>query len=1125
MRTKRASQQNLTFRCLLFTFCMLVFSGGLYAAGEEEYQKKKITVQANQETVEQVLNKIGKAAEVRFFYNHSAFDFSKKISIDAKEQELRNVIGQVLAEYPVDVEYQLNHTIVLRQKTQNIASVEVQKVSGRVTDAKNGEALIGASIVLKESPGIGVVTDIDGNFHLELAQGSATALIVSFIGYQTEEIKLSGSGNVENVTVKLTPMATELEDVVVTGMAPRKASGFTGRYVTVKGDELKRLNPNNLLQALSMFDPSFHIVENNLRGSDPNALPEFRLRGDVQLGTVSESAANYQMMMGDYSNRPNMPLFILDGFETTLQRIVDLDPERVESITILKDAAGTAMYGSKASNGVLIFETKKPQPGALTVNYSGNVGVSIPDLSDYNLMNASEKLDYELRAGLFTTANMLNYYNKYKAELLRGVNTYWLSEPLRTAATHRHSLSLEGGDEAIRYSLNLNYGNEFGVMKGSDRNNMGLGLTLSYRRKKWNISNSLSMTNTLANNSPYGSFSQYTKLNPYYRMKDESGRYQNIIEIKPMGAGSNQQTITNPLYNTQFPYKDLSKNFSIVDNFSLEYAIMDNLRLNGQVSFTKGTARTEQFKSSNHTDFANVEDLTERGSYMKNTGESIGWNANASINYNWVSGKHGLFAVARWNVESSVSDGINLSAKGFPNDNMNDFLFAFEMDQRVSGNESTSRSVGVLGSLNYMYDQKYSVDVNIRGDLSSQFGGNTGMAPFWSVGTRWNAHREKWFEGTIVSNLTVSANMGITGSQSYSPYQAKETYSFADLMFPYPGGDVLGAQLMGIGNPDLGWSKTNAKSVAVELGLWNSRLNISASYYHNYTDQMLLATNVQPSTGFPTYTRNVGAVLNEGIDVTVNGLLISDYERQMQWSLGINLTHNRNVIKKLSNELKEMNRENQDERDKILPVYEEGESTTVLKLVPSLGIDPATGEEMFLKLNGEKTFVWDAADKIPVGDTEPKVRGTIPTSFIWKNLTVNMAFSFQVGGDRFNQTLLDKIENSNISENVDKRAGGADRWSPTNRYAKYKKISIDNQQTPTSTRFLQRYNEFVFNSIGVGYRFDPKQFKFLEICKIASLSLNASMQDIGRISTVKQERGLDYPFARSFNLSVSVLFN
>ena len=200
------------------------------------------------------------------------------------------------------------------------------------------------------------------------------------------------------------------------------------------------------------------------------------------------------------------------------------------------------------------------------------------------------------------------------------------------------------------------------------------------------------------------------------------------------------------------------------------------------------------------------------------------------------------------------------------------------MDQRVNGEESTQRSVGMTGSLNYMYDQRFSVDFNIRGDLSSQFGADTKMAPFWSVGLRWNMEREKWLEGSIISNLTLFGSVGTTGSQSYSPYQAKETYSFGDLMFPYPSGDVLGAQLMAIGNPDLGWSKTMQKSVSLEFGLWNSRLNATVSYYHNYTDEMLLGTNIQPSTGFSTLTRNVGAVLNEGVDVSLNGLLINNYE-------------------------------------------------------------------------------------------------------------------------------------------------------------------------------------------------------------------------------------------------------
>ena len=357
-------------RFLMVALCMLLFTGSLHAAGDEDYQRKKISVQATNETIEQVLDKISKSADVRFFYNHSALDFSKKITLNLKDIELREAVSKVLQGQKVEIEYQPNHTIVLRPQRipDGITSINI---SGKIVDASNNEPLIGASVVLKEQRGVGVVTDIDGNFRISVPEGGASALVISYVGYEGEELAINGNGDMKDLTIKMTPASVEMEGVVVTGMAPRKSESFTGSYVSVKGEELKKLSPNNLLQALQFFDPSFRIVENNSRGSDPNAMPEFQMRGNAQIGDFSNSSMN--MLVGNYSNQPNMPLFVLDGFETTLQKIVDLDPERVASITILKDASATAIYGSRAANGVVVFETKKPLPGALNVTYSTNV--------------------------------------------------------------------------------------------------------------------------------------------------------------------------------------------------------------------------------------------------------------------------------------------------------------------------------------------------------------------------------------------------------------------------------------------------------------------------------------------------------------------------------------------------------------------------------------------------------------------------------------------------------------------------------------------------------------------------------------------------------------------------------
>lgn len=1121
MRKKNAKQHPLWVKLCYLVCALFLFSGQVNAQSADDYKNTNVTLKVANMPLSQVLDTLADMTDVKFFYNHAQINANKPVTLDVYNRALSYVLNIVLADQAVDIDYQMNRTIVLRARPKQDTSVPMKKVRGKVVDAATEEALPGASIVLKENKAMGVTSDVDGNFSVEVPEG-ITALLVSFVGYEEEEVALTG--DVSNLTVKLTLKQEELEDVVVTGMAPRKVEGFTGTYVSVKGEELKKLNPNNVLSALQLFDPSFRIVENNERGSDPNALPEFRMRGDVQLG--DSDPTEFQMMMGDYSNRPNMPLFILDGFEATLQRIVDLDPERIESVTILKDAAATAIYGSRASNGVLVFETRDPLPGRLNVSYSLNMAITAPDLSDYNLMNAAEKLEYERQAGLFRPGNAqeMNYYNEKLQEVLRGVDTYWLSKPLRTPFMHSHSLSMEGGDESIRYSLGLNYSANPGVMKGSDNTTMGLDLTLAYQRKGWNIRNVLSLSNREGNNSPYGSFSEYTKANPYYRERDENGNLIRVFERKSMGVGYSSVLMTNPVWDAQFPHKDRNVNFNVTNNFSIEWAILENLRLNAAVSFTKGIARNETFTSANDTEFADEDDLTRKGRNTKSVGETFDWNVNASASYNWVKDRHTVMLYGRWEASESQSNSVNLTAYGFPNDNMTDFLFAFEMEDRASGDESTSRSVGVVGQVSYMYDMRYSVDFSVRGDISSQFGDDAGMAPFWAVGFRWNAYNEPWLKNSFVSNLVVHGSYGITGSQSYEPYQATETYSFEDLMFSYPTTDVLGAQLMGIGNPDLGWSKTKNTSVGIDFGLFNNRLNASASYYHNLTENLLMQYTLPPSVGFSTVTMNLGSVLNEGIDLSLNGLLINDYTRGIQWSLGINGAHNRNVIKEISNRLEAMNEQRRESLEDPQTLYEEGKSTSGLYTVPSLGIDPATGQEIYLKQDGSKTFVWDPADKVYIGETTPKWNGAINSSFIYKDWSVSLGFSYTLGEKYYNQTLVDKIENAQAGYNLDKRAL-THRWSETNRHAKYKAITINGSSTPQSSRFVQDRNTLTFSSITAGYRFDQSKYNFLKTCRISSCNLNFSMNDIAVLSTVKTERGLDYPYARTFNLSLSIVFN
>ena len=277
---------------------------------------------------------------------------------------------------------------------------------------------------------------------------------------------------------------TEMEEVVVTGYGKVRKESFTGSSVSISKEQLMKVSKTNVLKALQAFDPSFRIQTNNKWRSDPNALPEMYIRGRSGVG-VKQLDPNYTSK-GNLENNPNLPTFIMDGFEISAQKLYDMDPARIANITILKDAAATALYGSRAANGVVIITTVAPKPGKLNVSY-GLIGeITMPDLSSYNLMDAKEKLEAESLAGVYDVQDANDpgynlqwqeiYYRKLN-NINKGVDTYWLSFPLQTAFNQKHSMFVEGGSENLRFGVDLSYYNEDGIMKESFRDRLGVGVT------------------------------------------------------------------------------------------------------------------------------------------------------------------------------------------------------------------------------------------------------------------------------------------------------------------------------------------------------------------------------------------------------------------------------------------------------------------------------------------------------------------------------------------------------------------------------------------------------------------------------------------------------------------------
>ena len=1072
---------------MLCAMLLCVTSAKAQSGALDDWKNTPVTLRVSNEPLGTVLEKVAKQANATIEFQEVALvGIARPTTLNVKDVPLDKVLGNLIGDQNVLVRYETGRHIIISSYTRDIDDKEMLRIEGIVTDAKTNETLVGATVMLTDGTktgGVkGSITDVNGKFSLQVPRKSS--IKVSYMGYESVSLQITRSN--PGMRIALKADGHMVEEVVVTGLSKRSKSSFTGNYVSVKGEELRKLNPNNILKSLQFYDPSFKVLESNTRGSDPNAQPEFLIRGDQNLGTTA-SLNSMDLLLDNVSSRPNTPLFVLDGFIVSMSRILQLDPERIENVTILKDAAATAIYGSRASNGVVVIETKVAPDGVLSVSYNGGLTVQAPDLTDYKLMNAREKLQMEWDAGVYEPSNdkSMNRYNQLLRNVLAGVDTYWLSKPLRTAITHRHSISAAGGTEVFRYSLDLNAAFNPGVMKGSEQNNKSLNFSMTYRKENVSVGASLNLSETDGHNSPYGSFSEYTRVNPYYRPTNDFGEYLQQLD-NHTGLGS--VPIANPLYNANVGIKDLTSNTNITASLNLEYRLLKNLRLTENVSYMRGMARTENFLPATHTVFITELDKTLRGSYTKNTGEMTSWSSNLGLNWNMAFKKHLLSVFGNWTLSEDRSNYVNLSAVGYPDSHMDDFIFGNKMRTHPSGSESIARSMGLITQLSYSYDNRYSVDVNVSSEITSRYADHN-LTPFWNS----------------------------------SPADAIEYYTFSQTMRPYASFSTLGAVLSRLNNPNIKWTKTDNMSFGLDVGVWKNRANLSFNYYNNISRQLLTNYDLAPSTGFESQYINAGELQNRGFDATLNVIALQNIRKQFYWTVALGMNHNRNKIRKISDYLRKMNEEQLKSKSAPLPVYQEGKSTTTYYAVRSLGIDPMTGNEVFLTRNGEKTFKWNSADKVPVGDTTPKMNGTISSSVNWRDLSCTLGFIYKWGGIVYNQTLVDKIENSNIAYNLDRRAA-QDRWRKPGDVTKYKRIDLNGSQTPASDRFIMKDNELRLASVNVGYRFKQTDYKLLSRLNIDVLSLNFTTNDLLRLSTVKMERGLGYPFSRSYTFTCSIIF-
>ena len=1112
----KEQRRQPSFRVVLLAVFGFLLPALAYAAGPAD---TKMSINVKSLPVEQVLDEIHRKAKLDFFYDAGLAKNWPKVTLRMTNKSAEEVIDQVTA--LIGCTYTIKGNIVTI--TQQKMSGKERTIKGYVRD-ESGEPIIGAPICIGETR-VCTVTDAEGFYTFKIPV-EKTTLKYSYVGLSPEYVQIA-QGNADVTRDVVMRSDNQLGEVVVTGIFSKAKESYTGAVSQITQEQIELNRGQNLLQTLKNIDASINFAIDNINGSNPNNLPQLNIRGSASLPT------NVQEFNEGVQNSTNTPLIIMDGFEISLTKLMDYNDDEIESINILKDAAATAIYGSRGANGVIVVITKRPTAGQLKTNIEVGTTIEMPDISSYHLLNAADKLQLEFDAGIYNDSSRplvqqnlrKRYYDKLH-NVLDGIDTDWLAKPVRMGVGQNYKARFEGGNEEFRWGASLSYNNTEGAMKGSKRQTFNGGITLMYSIKNLTFRNYTSIGINKGRESKYGTFSKYAAMLPYYSPYNENGRL-----VRNFSAQGDSD-IQNPLYDASLNIINENGYKEIDNNFSIDWNILPVLRLRGQFGISSTDNTSDYFLPSEHSTFYNDsqystdEGYLRRGSYTYGTGRNNNLNASATLAYNnTFADKHQLYAGLNYEVATYDTYNYNFKAEGFSSEDITSITSGRSYAQNSSpyGSKSKSRRLGLTSNINYTYDNRYYVDFSYRIDGSSAYGSDKKWAPFWSAGIGWNLHNEKWLfkNNDVVNRLKLRASYGETGSQLSSTSGAVTSYSYITTQKYL---NWTGAIVNGLGNSNLTWQKTKEFNVGLEFGLWDDRIKGTLDVYSKNTSNLLSYMNLPLSVGFSQYLANVGEVKNNGFEASLAAYIIRDREHHFNWIISGQLVYDKNEISKLSDAVKIQNEEYLKQNVDVSTLFFEGRPQNSIYAVQSLGIDPSTGNEIFIDRDGNQTTTWNAGDKVFLGSAEPLYRGNLGSTLIYKKFTLNFSFSYHWGGYAYNSTLRDRVEvpiSTIRTQNVDERVL-SQRWFQPGDVTFFKRLTNNEDAHHSTSRYVMKDNVLQLQTVGLQYRWDTDWIRKAIRCNAVIFAVN--MNDLLYFSSIKRERGTSYPYARNLQASVKLSF-
>ena len=908
-----------------------------------------------------------------------------------------------------------------------------QKLKGQVIDATTGEPVIGVNVLVKGSTN-GTITDIDGKYELNAPAGAI--LQISFIGYKTVEIAATTSEQ----TIKLHEDTETLDEVVVVGYGVQKKESLTGAMSTLKENRLKDVTTPTVENMLNGKVSGVYVAPGS---GQPGSNGAVQIRGRA---TLSGSTS---------------PLWVIDGVIVGEDPGV-LNPSDIENMTILKDAASTAIYGSQGANGVIIVTTKMGKSEKMKINASVKLGVSTMTNGKMEVMNGAELYDYYAS---FPNQEDIKF-SRWNPEL-RNANFDWGELASQAGFTQDYNISLSGGNEKMSSYFSLGYYSEEGTVKGYKYDRYSFRYRSNYKPFSWltikpNISGSMKNTD----DSQYDYTAKYTMF-PWDSPYDEDG---NLVPDRYSGWVDSSDL--NYLNSISYGNHTARKTYEFSGNFDFDIKITDWLTFTSVNNY-----RWTGYFQATYTDPRTDSASGVQGRVEEEQTNNIQRYTNQYLTFNKIFGKHSVQALLAYEFMDTSAKVINAKGTGIVSGF--EVLDATATPEEVGGNLTEWAKQSVFAKANYTYDNRYLAEVSLRRDGASNFGDDKKYGNFFSISAGWNINREKWFKADWVDVLKLRASYGSVGNIPYSKYPQYGLYSVSSNYNGIPA--ILISQ---VGNKDLTWEQTYTAGVGIDANFFNNRLRFVFDYYNKYTSNILYQVPVSGLTGITSRWQNVGEMRNSGIEITIGGDIIRT--KDWLWSLDLNMGYNKNKLEKLYGDDPNMmiiggggnDTSIAGAAEKVLKV---GYSTDRYYLREWAGVDPKNGAPLWYKNDGsgETTSNYSEAKQVMTEATSPKLFGGFNTSLTWKNIDLNASFGFSLGGKIYNYSRQEyDSDGAYTDRNQMKLIDGWSRWEKEGDIATHPAASYGNKSNSNkaSTRYLEDGDYLKLRSLSIGYNLNLSKY-------------------------------------------------